>query len=774
MNNIRYLLLIIAFFSAPPGLCAEDSPTAALAPTAVPAPAPIVLPPAPAALSPYAPTSIWAVCPPPPDRDYQLHDNGDPQVSTTALLGNLAERSGDGKLTLIGDAEATRGYQRLRANKLIYDELDKTVEAEGGVIYDEPLLNIRGINGKFWLDEDRGELFTTHFNLYGQHGRGDAKKAYIVRPGVTRFKKALYTTCPQDSNAWSMHANRVTLNKNTGVGVARNARLNLKGVPVLYTPYISFPLDDRRKTGFLMASFGSSDKSGFELKTPFYWNIAPNYDATITPRYLQNRGTQVNSEFRFLQPGQKGLVHVEYLDKDDITDDTRSRIIVRNAMRFSPNLTANINYDRVSDKDYLIDLGDSLKLASVTHLKRTGQINYTTSWWQLGLQVDDYQTVDKTITKQNRPYQRLPRIALRADSPIRPGGIETQLTSEIVRFDASQRVTANRIDLWPSASLPIRGAAFDSTPKIGLRYTSYKLENQISGNPDNPDRSTPFFSMDNTLYLERNFAFGTNKYTQTLEPRLFYLYVKGDNQKDLPLFDTSAPTFTYRELFEENRFNGADRMGDANQAALALTTRFIDPDSGAEKLRASVGQLYYFANRNVMLNNSAPETDSTSDIAAELELALSSAWSGKIDLIWDPQSDSTQRANARIQYRPGYRKIINLSYRFLKDSQNQIDASVLWPLSPNWHVVGRWYYDINDSQKLETLAGIEYDNCCWGIRFLTRDFIDSGSRANNIDSRANNRIYMAQFVLKGLATFGSKIESILGKGVLGYTERPIN
>ena len=748
--NIRHLLLVAGLFSAPQCLFAEDVPK--------PAPAPI---------DPFAAISTWAVCPPPPDRDYQLYDGGDPRQSPTDLWGNFAERSGDGTLTMIGDAEAIRGFQRLRADRIIYHELDKTVEAKGDVVYDEPLLNIRGTNGKFWFDEHRGELFSTHFNFYERHGRGDAEKAYIVRPGVTRFKKALYTTCPEDSNAWIMRATKVTLDENTGVGVARNARLSLKGMPVLYTPYISFPIDDRRKTGLLIPSFGSSDNSGFELKTPFYWNIAPNYDATITPRYLADRGTQVNTEFRFLQPVQEGHVRVEYLHKDDITDDKRSRVIVRNKMRFSPNLTADIDYDRVSDKDYLTDLGDSLSLASVTHLRRTAQAEYTTNWWQLGLQVDDYQTVDKTIAQQNRPYQRLPRITFNAASPIRPGGIDTQITSEAVRFDASQRVTADRIDLWPSASWPIRGAAFDSTPKVGLRYTGYKLDDQPVGESKHPSRSTPFFSLDNTVYFERDLSLAGNKYTQTLEPRLFYLYVKGENQDDIPLFDASAPTFNYRELFEENRFNGADRMGDANQAALALTTRFIDPDTGAEKLHASIGQLYYFANRNVTLNNTAPETDSESNIAAEVELALSRSWSGKADLIWDPHADGTERANARIQYRPGYRKIANLSYRYLKGEQNQIDASILWPLSPAWHVVGRWYYDIGDSQKLETLAGIEYDSCCWGVRFVTREYIDS-------DSKTNNRVYMAQIVLKGLATFGSKIESVLEDGILGYTERPIN
>lgn len=719
----------------------------------------------PAAISPYAPISAWAVCPPQPPRDYDLSYSGDPALSPTYLRGNLAERDRDGRLTLIGNAEAQRGYQRLRAERLIYSELDRTVDAEGGVTYDEPLLNITGTNGTFWLDEHRGQMFDTHYRFYDRHGRGDARKAYIVRPGVSRFKKALYTTCPDDSNTWLLRATKVTLDENTGAGVARNARLSIKGVPLLYTPYISFPIDDRRKTGFLIPSFGSSDNSGLELKTPFYWNIAPNYDALFTPRYLSDRGTQLTTELRFLQPVQEGLVRVEYLHEDELTDEQRSRVIVRNKMRFSDHLTAGIDYDRVSDKDYLTDLGDSLSLASITHLRRTANVEYTTDWWQLGLQIDDYQTVDRTIAQQNRPYQRLPRVIFNAESPLQPLGLESRLESEAVRFDGDQRITGDRVDLWPRISRPIRGAAFDITPTAGLRYTAYRLDNQLAGQAENPTRSTPFFSLDNVLYLERDFALGGSDYTQTLEPRIFYLYTKGTRQDDLPLFDASTPTFSYRELFEDNRFNGVDRMGDANQAAIAVTTRFIDPDSGAEKLRASVGQLHYFANRNVTLNNGAPETDSTSNIAGELEMALSRSWTGKADLIWDPHDSNTERANASIQYRPGFRKIANLSYRYLQGSQNQIDASILWPLSPSWHVIGRWYYDISDSQKLETLAGIEYDSCCWGIRLVTRDYIDS-------TSQTNNRVYMAQFVLKGLATFGSKIESILEDGILGYSERP--
>ena len=721
-------------------------------------------------VDPYTPISAWAVCPPPPDRDYDLSFSGNPDEAPTQLSGSMAERTGDGRLKLFGSAEAQRGAQRLRASRLIYDEADATVEADGDVVYDEPLLHISGTDGKFWLNENRGELFKTRFRYYEQHGRGEAKKAYLLRPGVSRFKKVMYTTCPDGSNAWSLHATKVELDQNTGMGVARNTTLNIKDVPIIYTPWITFPIDDRRKTGFLLPVFGSSDNSGIEIKTPFYWNIAPNYDLMLTPRYLQERGTQLNTEFRFLQPWQEGLLRYEYLHKDDITGQERDRLIFRDKMRFNENLTANVDYDRVSDKDYITDLGDSLSLASVTHLARTANAQYTTNWYQFGVEVDNYQTIDKTITDDNKPYQRLPRVTFEASSPITPAGIESRLVSEAVHFDASHRVTANRADLWPSISWPYHSAALESTPKLGVRYTTYNLDNQAAGQPSDLTRTTPVVSLDNTLYLERDLSIIGHHYTQTLEPRLFYLYVKGEKQDDIPLFDTSEPTLTYRDLFEENRFNGADRMGDANQMALAVTTRLIDPDTGAERLRAAIGQLYYFENRNVTLNSSStPQTNRQSDVAGEVEMALSRSWTGKADIIWKSHDYTTERANARIQYHPGFRKIANISYRYQRNTQSQIDLSFLWPLSPSWHAIGRWYYDLNESQRLETLAGLEYDSCCWGVRFVVRDYIDSGATGND---NTSNRVYMAQIVLKGLATFGSKIESVLEDGILGYSERP--
>ena len=358
-------------------------------------------------IDPHAPISAWAVCPPPPARDFDLQFEGDPGQAPTYMVGDLAERNADGTFTLFGDAQAQRGSQQVQAERIIYDETNRTVEAEGGFRFDDPNMSISGSHGTLWLDEDRGEFFQTRFRIYDRHARGKAKKTFLLEPGITKYKRATYTTCAEGVNNWRLSGDTVTLDNNTGKGVARNAQLRIKGVPILYTPYISFPIDDRRKTGLLIPSFGTSDNSGIELRTPFYLNLAPNYDATITPRYLEDRGTQLITEFRYLSPQQEGHIGIEYLHKDDITKDNRSRITIRDEGRFGRHLATSIEYDRVSDSDYLTDLGDSLSLASITFLSRSGQAKYTTNWWQLNLEVDDYQTLDRTITQDDLSNTRM-------------------------------------------------------------------------------------------------------------------------------------------------------------------------------------------------------------------------------------------------------------------------------------------------------------------------------------------------------------------------------
>ncbi len=716
---------------------------------------------------PYALISAWAVCPPQPVQSFHPLFKGDPEQAPTTLIGNTAVRDASGKLTLTGDAEITRADQRLMAERVIYTEGSEEVQAENQVRIDQPDMTMTADYGTMWLKQNRGVFYNTRFRLYSRHARGSAETARLLEPGITQFDKTTYTTCADSSNAWMLRASKVTLYEDEGKGVARNARLNIKGVPLLYTPYLSFPIDERRKSGFLVPGFGSSSRSGMEVSLPYYFNLAPNYDATLTPRYLERRGAQLGTEFRYKRYNQDGIINYEILPNDAITGENRNRFTLRDNQRFGEHLSTRIDYDRVSDKDYLNDLGDSLSLASATHLKRSAQADYRTLWWQAGIRFDDYQTIDRTIAPANRPYERLPALTLHANSPWRPLGMDGSFDATVIRFDQDARVTADRIDMQPEISWPIRRNAFELTPRIGIRHTAYKLDQQNAGVDKEQRRTTPIGSLDGTLFFERPLQFGGKRYTHTLEPRLRYLYIKREDQTDIPLFDSSKPTFTYRELFSDNRFNGVDRMGDANQLAAAISTRVLNAETGAQLFRASIGELFYFADRDVTLNNTAPETRSRSSIASEMEIALSRSWQGKADLVWDPYDEQTERGNLRLQYRPGYRKIANLSYRFLRNSQSQVDASILWPLTPSWHVLGRWYYDLNTSSKLETMAGIEYDSCCWSVRLIAREYI-----IRNRDEP--NRSIMFQFVLKGLTRIGSDIESVLENGILGYTERPEN
>ncbi|MEE9342123.1 MAG: LPS assembly protein LptD [Gammaproteobacteria bacterium] len=687
--------------------------------------------------------------------------------SPTQLDGDQAQRDDRSNYTVSGNVILRRADVRLHADEVRYNQTEGFAEAEGRLFYDNPEQRVLAERGRFWLEEKRGELENARFDYYGKRGRGQAAKIQI-KPGISRYEDTRYTSCPENSNVWAIKAGEVTLDENEGFGIARNARLTIKDVPVLYTPFLSFPVDDRRKTGVLMPSFGTSDNSGFDLSVPYYLNIAPNYDMTFTPRYLSSRGFQINSEFRYLRHNkryvntQAGHFKYELLPNDKKFKQRRSRLVFRDTTYLSNHLSTNISYDSVSDKTYLEDLGDSLRLASVTHLQRSAQINYDERWWNAGLTFDDYQTVNKNIAASDRPYRRLPRFTFNGTLAESPFGSIISVKSEWVNFRQDSKVTGNRIDLTPRISRPFRGAAYEITPTAGYRQTNYRLDNQAAGISENQSRSIPFFSLDNQFFLERYFEFDNRTLLQTLKPRIYYLYASKQNQKDIPLFDTSEPEFTYRELFRENRFNGTDRMSDANQLAFSLTTQLLDQKTGAQKLRASIGQLVYFKNREVTLSNTDKLTEHTSDIAGELDLALTDDWTGRADFVIDPRDAATERANMRFQYHPGPRQIANLAYRYQRGANNQIDTSILWPVSQNWHLIGRWYYDVSDNKVLETLAGVEYESCCWGLRLISRNYIDSSDNSNNT-------AIMLQIALKGLTSIGNNIESILEDGILGFT-----
>lgn len=702
--------------------------------------------------------NLWALC-----GARNIPDLPDADLVGTELSADNAESQQGQAYVLTGNAVIDRAGRRVRADQIRYNDLSGEVKADGNVHLDEAGLSVTGSSATLQLNSDQGEIHDVHYEVYTQHARGQAE--LVRQKSKTRkvFEKGTYTTCDENREAWRLNAREVTLKEDEGVGVARHAWLEIGDVPVFYTPYINFPIDDRRKSGLLVPSWGSSQNSGTEISAPFYWNIAPNYDATITPRLLSKRGLQMQTEFRYLQPNYSGELGVEYLPADsNYNDQDRSLVRIDHSGRPLARMTTEVHATNVSDDQYFEDLGTSLAVSSTTHLERLAAANYYGNGWNLTGRVQDFQTIDSTILPANRPYKRLPQVLFNANPRTRPYGLELNFTSEAVQFDHDDLVTGSRLDLKPMLSLPLGGGAWYATPAAGVRYTQYNLDNQTTGLPDSPSRTTPIASLNSGLFFDRNTSLFGNGMLQTLEPRAFYLYVPEKDQSDLPVFDTSLRDFGFSQMFEDNRFGGVDRMGDANQLTLAATTRFLDPASGTQFASFSLGEIFYFRDRNVTLPGVAAEDQSTSDLVAELDLRLSQSWKVTAGVLWDPHESKTDRSNVRLQYRPNDRHLWNIAYRYQSGELEQVDTSALWYFNPRWHGVMRWNYSLADSELVETLAGIEYESCCWIARVLGRSYL-SGTQGEHNDA------ILFQLELKGLTSIGDPIESLLENGILGYT-----
>lgn len=705
----------------------------------------------------------WRLCPPPetaPLFDSSEVPKGGEQIN---LFADRAETTGDGEYyTLEGNAVILYGNQRLRADTITYNREDGAIDAQGNLRYDGPGLVVKGTRARLFPETETGTLYDIDYSLPDWHGRGNAAVVHMDGRHRQQLEQASYTTCPTGNYDWLLSARQLDLDHQEGMGAARHAKLEFKQVPILYTPYISFPIDDRRRSGLLLPTVGTTDETGFDVSIPYYWNIAPNYDATLTPRYMSDRGVMLGTEFRYLHSRNSGQFNAEYLPSDSEFDNKdRHLVTFKHSGNPFPRVETGVNASDVSDKDYFQNLGGSLLNSSRTHLKREADVAYHGNRWTLDTRVLDFQTVDKTIAVADRPYKELPRIRFNAAPRASLLGMRFRLDSEAVKFEKDNTVTGTRIDLWPRISLPVRRTAWYIDPSVSVRHTLYKLDDEAPGDPDNPDRTTPVASLDSGLFFDRELNWRSTDYVQTLEPRLFYLYVPNNNQDDIPVFDTGDYDFNFWQLFLENRFSGPDRMGDANQLAVALTTRVLDPATGVQQLSASLGNLFYFRDREVTLPGEPVQTDNSSDIIGQITMNLGARWKARTEWQWNPGETHTNRANAILQYKAGTRQLVNLSYRFRRDVLEQTDVSILWPVGRHWHLAGRWNYSIDDRQTLDSLAGIGYESCCWGINLVARNYVndEKGKRTTGI---------FLELELKGLTSIGNSIDNVLERGILGY------
>ncbi len=735
----------------------------------MPAAAEIADPSTPPSGDPQCPSSV----PSPPA-------NPDPAPGEIQITADRVDMENEHVSTFHGNVTITRPPQQIDAAAMRFNALDNTMDLTGGVHYWDHAIYFEADKAHIELDDDTLKLDNTRYAIQDRRGTGHSDTVDAQIGVETNLHQANYTTCDPRDPFWSLSTSTLRLDHVENEGHARNLLLKVKGVPIFYSPYLNFPLDDQRKTGFLLPSIGHSNKNGFEMRQPFYWNIVPQMDAMLTPRLFSDRGVMLMGNLRHLARTSSSEVDIEYLPGDrQLTDKDRNLISLKHHHRFADTGRFSLDYHRVSDMSYFEDFGDTLGLTSTRFLEQRADLAYTGKWWTIGAVLQNYQTVARNATAADRPYKRLPQITFSAYPSAGDNRFNYLLDGEITYFDRDDRdshadnVTGARMYLAPTISYPYRTAAAFVTPRLGLRYTRYRLGNTAIYQ-SNLDRLLPVVSLDSGVFLERQrWAFG-RRTIHTLEPRLFYLYIPDKDQSDLPVFDTGRYDFSFASVFIENRFNGHDRLGDANQVTLALTSRLLDADTGKETASLSFGQLYYLDKRDVILPDEKRRRASSSPLLSEVSVTPGDQWQFKGALQWDPDRNNTEKLFAVLQYKPFDDARINLSYRVRNTASDetgnrldrvdieQSDASFYFPITHRWNAVGRWNYSLTEHQSLEIFGGVEYDSCCWGFKLIARRFLT--------DSRGNFETgFLFQLDLKGLSSIGGKTVDFLKDNVRGYT-----
>jgi len=675
------------------------------------------------------------------------------------------------RVTLQGSVEFTQGDQIVRAERSTYDRRTGEVEAEGDVYFEYPGARLTADSGHYSLQTKEGELQSVQFRLSGNANlRGTAEEATLLPADRTRYRDVTYTACPPGRSDWSLRASDLLLDHADGMGTARHARVRLGGVPVLYSPYLRFPIDDRRRTGLLIPSVGSSNTNGTELIIPFYWNIAPNYDATFYPRFMSSRGVMLGAQFRQLTRFQRLEINGEVIPNDAKSEkSTRGAIRVEQTGQLGSRWSTAVDYSSVSDDRYLADFGNRLDLTSVRNLPQRGDLRYAGDgyWWLA--RVQDFQTVDPTIPASSRPYAQMPHVELNL-APIRAvAPLDVRLNAFYDYFDHSAKVHGSRVVALPSVQMPLRRSYGSFIPRARIYYTGYELTDEDPGVPSQQSHLIPSLDLDGRLIFEREIDWFGSAAIQTLEPRLYYVLTSYEDQSDTPLFDTTVLDFSFASLFRPNRFTGYDRVGDENRLTVAMTSRTLGSRDGRELFRASIGQIYYFHDQQVQLRGqNVGEGPSTSSVAGELELSPAEAWTARLSLQWNPNQteDPWEKRVLQLRYAPARKGVFNLAYRYnLGQTEAQryedTDLSFQLPLTSNVGLVGRWLYSWLNQETVDAVAGIEFGRCCWRLRVV-------GRHLKTPTQQEGSTSVMVQLELAGLGALGSSIDNLLEQGIYGY------
>jgi LPS-assembly protein len=666
----------------------------------------------------------------------------------------------ENELEFDGEVEIRQGTRTITAQSATRQE-DGDLDVLGRITLSDPEVSIFGEDAHYDADTETISFSAAGFDLPLRPARGSAEQIEVTSESRVSLMSALFTTCPADNEVWHITAREIDLDVNGGVGTARGVKLDFKGVPIMYAPYFSFPINDERKSGFLTPNPSRRDRTGFDLTLPYYLNLAPNYDLTLEPRYMSKRGTQIRTDFRYLMPNSRGEFGFEYLPDDDETLSTRRYVNVQHESLFGPRDQFQVlaGIEEVSDETYFEDLGSSLAITSQTHLNRFLDLTFYAPNWSLLTRFQNYQTIDPVLTDIERPYERVPQVVF--------GGrwlgnlVTFDSSTELVNFDRNVGATGWRLDSTQEVSLRFSRAGMFLTPAIALRQTNYWIDDPVPGEDDTLTRGLPIGSLDMGMTFERNTTRGRREWVQTLEPRLLYVRVPFEDQSTLPVFDTILPDFNLIQLFRKYQFVGPDRVADTDQLSFGVTTRLIDAADGRERLTATLGQTRYLNPQLVTLPGTSPTDTEASDYVAEVGIGVRDSWALDLGYQWNSETSSTARTETRLEFRPQDDRLFGIGYRYRRDALEQGDVSLVWPLAQRWRIIGRYSYSFLDKERLEDFVGWEYDACCWRLRMVNRNYVSR--RTGESDSSIS-----IVLELKGLSQRVAAPDELLDRGILGY------
>jgi len=688
------------------------------------------------------------------------------------IEGDSLESKLDRKIKALGNAILKKGNNTVKADIIEYDQISDELVAKGNVRLESNASIITGTEMELSMDSNTGVIpnatFITRLNNSGsdfnKNIRGSASVLFIEGVDKKKLENASITTCDAGQNDWFINASEIEINERSKTVDATNATLEFKGVPVLYSPLVNFSFNEERKSGFLAPSIGTTSRSGFETSAPYYFNLSPTSDATVTPRYFSKRGLQLQGEYRYLDENYSGVSSAEILNSDNYASDTRRYLIkINHQHKLAEGLTGSARIEKVSDDNYFSDLESLISVTSQVSLPQEVQLNYANEDWNVNLIAQKFQNLSTSS-----PYERLPSFSA-SYSKVNEDSLgfnqyETNLTLSLTQFERNNDYTGSdntkgtRFVAKPSIAAPFEKNYGYIIPKLSMNLSSYDLEN---GNASSKQFSIPTMSLDSGFFLDRKFKFGKNNFTQTLEPRAFYTYTPYRDQSMLPMFDTGLLDLNQNSIFTENQFVGGDRVIDANQFTLAATTRFIDVN-GTERLSGTLAQRFYINDRKVLnevqFANSVYRSDST-DLFMLGFVRLNSSLTIDTELQYNPDASSTNRATVSSNYSPEPGKLIDASYRLIRSpsgSENdikQINIAGQWPVGKGYSTVGRYNYDIKKSGVVEALGGLTYDAGCWSSSILLH-------RLSLATTEKPNYTLFFQLELGGLGSLGTSKASL--------------